>query len=343
MNSRRYVTFGCVLAAVILAGHSLAEHPAKPAVPPAPAAPTEAEMRARIEQTLKAQEARVEALANEFFSADEDLERQVDGIVNHLASMKDSYDSKTKITVDKQKLIEGLATSIKQYKNERRQVQDELRRPERYRADTEDLKRHEEFVDEKITKRVDQIMKLVDSLEQHQDFARYRRTHRYDGRGYVRPGTIHKNEAYKHNKQQSQRGDKVRGDVFDGLQKEIKALETRNRLLQSQVGSTRDPEQKDELNRQITGNNKRIAALQADALKATMPPSGGGQKVGSYKSAQNIEKLLGDAVNAVVADRRELDKLKAQLGREIDRLNRLQKQAAVVEQRLGAAPAPVTP
>lgn len=301
----------------------------------------------RAEAALQRQEKEVELLVDDFLSLDASIEKRIDQIVSALAGLEDSRDSGTRVAHTKDQVIEGLEKSLQEYKQKRSKNDAQLRTPLSYRT-TEKLDRSNEFLDEKIDTRVDQIMSIANSLHEHKDYKKYttsygtsNRNRRYGSRNY---GTRRVTDEYRQNSRQSSRADFTRENVGKGAQEEITALRRENDKLRSNAKFAPSAAQADQWNEQIRRNEEDIAKLREAIGQAAVPDKTPTKSVGSSRAAHNVELTIRDMVKDLQVDQRELFKVSTDINREIDTLNRMQVRLAQIQaDRPEGVPAPDRP
>ena len=88
-----------------------------------------------------------------------------------LASLKDSQDSKTKVANIKDEVIEALVRTISLYRQKRVDVFERMRTNSN--VPKEELEKTLKAFDDRIGKRVDQVMELAKSFPGHEDVKKY--------------------------------------------------------------------------------------------------------------------------------------------------------------------------
>jgi hypothetical protein len=241
-----------------------------------PAAPPNV---AQWEAALKAREQRANLLRDEIKTLDSRMEQRIDGLVEALRLIGDSKDSRTKVARMKEQTIQGLKNSITYYQNKRATLQEELRRPT-LRLTDEQKRRGIAIFDERMEKRVGQILELQKSLPTEKDYDRYKATgSNWWGTDYAM------NEDYKQNQRVTSVTNTQRKDIETGLRKSIDRLEQQNRTLRANGGPADE----------IARNDALIAERRKQLTVALAPVETPTRQIGG-KEAADLDKALSTAV-----------------------------------------------
>lgn len=263
------------------------------AASPLAAADPEIDLEARrqsipiLEQHIAQREERLQELAEDIRQLDARTEKRIDSIVSKLRDLSDSEDSKTRITRLKGKVIRGLAKSIELYGQKRARTLEQ----ERSNADTplSGLQQDMGRIDERIEKRVDQIMELAKSLPAPEDVEKYES----DGGTYYWDGWYDERTRisgeWRQNRRQSVATDKEREAIRKELEGAIKSLESD----QDRIRGLLD-------NRQLDERNRAVQLAELGRVSARLDRR--------REELAEIEIPGGDA-NAVQVDKREADAL----------------------------------
>ena len=139
-----------------------------------PTAPAAIDMEARkasvvtLESHIAQREQRLADLGQDIVTLDARIEKRVDELVKMLANLRDSQDSKTRISKVKQEAMDALKRGIGLYVNKRKEIRERVRT-----GDETSLGDLGKF-DERISKRVDQIVELSKSFPASQDVDKYK-------------------------------------------------------------------------------------------------------------------------------------------------------------------------
>lgn len=153
-----------------------------------------------LEERIKEREERVGELAADITTLYERLDSRIDRIVKKIASIKDSEQSGYRVSQVKKEAMEGLGRAIKNLQNRRSDLLLEARRNTTV-TPTGVIEGDAAKFDEKIEKRVHQILEVSKSFTQSADVKKYQRvagggyydTWGYDGGGYEISGKWRQN------------------------------------------------------------------------------------------------------------------------------------------------------
>ena len=242
-------------------------------------------------------EAKIQEMTDEILALDAQIEEEVDQIVQYLASVKDSAGSHTKVAVIKEKAILGLVDSVDDYKQERGKRMNELSK--RYPNLSRDiLQKQVDITDERIDRRIEQIINITSSLTQNQNVKKYDAywtQQRSSGRR--RKGRVkHKvSKEYKQNKSVTAKSNALKDKVVESLKEEIASLEANNVSLKTRIQTERSKDRKEQYKKDIEANNitieKRKEQLQEAETETTVST-----KPIEYKDARNLEDKIADLV-----------------------------------------------
>ena len=244
---------------------------------------------AQAEASLAAREQRVQLLRDELKSLDSRIETRMDTVINALAAIGDSKDTRTKVARMKERTIGALKNTINYYRGKRAALQEELRRPT-LRLTEEQKQRGIAVFDARIEKRVAQILKLQKSLPTEKDYERYKAT---GGNWWGTEYAV--NPDYRQNQRVTTVTNSQRKENEEGLRRSIARLEQQNRALRASNGPADEIARNEAL---ITERRKQLATVLAPVETPT-------RRIGSKEAAD-----LDSALNTTIGDlRREFDTL----------------------------------
>ncbi|MEO5715083.1 MAG: hypothetical protein ABIT37_16510 [Luteolibacter sp.] len=244
---------------------------------------------ASLETLITQREARLAEWGKDIVELDARIEKRVAELVTLLAGLKDSQESRTKVTNIKKDAIEGLKRGIDLYVTKRKQVR-ELART----GDTAALGDLDKF-DKRIITRVDQIAELTKSIPTHEDVDKYES----DGGSSYWNGYYYENsrvsDEWKQNRRDTNQSDKVREDTGKALKETLERLDQRRRSLKDLLANRELTDSAREL---YKGELGQIDAYQ-DHLNAqlrdiTTGGGGGGKEVGRDQ-AHDVAELIDDS------------------------------------------------
>lgn len=246
-----------------------------------------------LEQHIAQREERLAEWGRDIVELDGRIEKRVDGLVKLLANLRDSQDSRTKVTQIKKEAIESLKAGIDRYTQKRREVTELIRK-----GDTAALGDLDKF-DDRIIRRVDQIADLTKSIPTHQDVDKYES----DGGSYWN-GYYYENsrisEEWKQNRRDSTQSDKIRGDAEKALRESLERLDQRRRALNDSLKNREITEASRELyNRelgQIAAYEEHLNTQLLDVSTSIKKPGNdGGESAVGLQQAHDMESLLEDS------------------------------------------------
>jgi chromosome segregation ATPase len=283
---------------------------------------------ADLEAHIAQREQRLAEWGKDIVDLNARIEKRVDELVKLLAGLRDSQDSRRRVTQIKKEAIEGLQRGIDLYIAKRKEVR------EMVRTGGDEALGDLSKIDQHIIKRVDQIAELTKSIPAHQD------VEKYEGGGGVAYGSEaywngyydgeRVSEEWKQNRRDASASDKQRKDTAEAIEKAIQRLDERRRSLKSQLAQSGLSE---------AARNLYVTELgQVDAYQAHLQTqladvvsggsSGGGRAVG-LEQAQDIENMINDA-------RRDLREDVARLFRSYDQFVQGRHYLAGLKENLAA-------
>jgi len=264
---------------------------------------------ANLETRIAQREVRLAEWGNDIVDLDARIEKRMEELVKLLAGLRDSQESRTKVTQLKKEAIEGLQRGIDIYVAKRKEVRELVRQ-----GDKEALGDLGKF-DQRIIKRVDQIAELTKSIPAHEDVDKYES----DGGGSYWRGYYHESsrisEEWKQNRRDSTQSDKLRDETAKALRETLERLDQRRRSLQDMMANR---ELTDAARALYTTELGQIDAYQdhikTQLIEVTVAHGGATQAVGRDQ-ANDIEEMIQDA-------RRDLREDVARLFRSYDQFVR---------------------
>jgi hypothetical protein len=241
-----------------------------------------------LENHIAQREQRLAEWGKDIVDLNARIEKRVDGLVTLLAGLRDSEDSRRRVTQIKKEAIEGLKQGIERYRSKRKEIR------EMVRTGGEEALGDLGKIDEHIIKRIDQIAELTKSIPTHQDVDKYESDGGSYWNGYYDGGRV--SEEWKQNRRDSSASDLQRKQTADALEKAIKRLEERRRSLKSQLaeGGLTDAARTlytAELG-QVDAYQDHLQSLQGDVIAGG--GAAGGRAIG-LDQAQDIENMIEDA------------------------------------------------
>ena len=302
---------------------------AAPSAEPAKAPLTLEERKASIpsiESHIKERRDRLEEIGEDVLRLDDRLEGKVDNIVNKLSSLKDSESSRRRVSQMKMQAMEELVENAKEYQSKRAELIRELQKnkPSQPKDYVEgDLK----MVDDRVEKRVTQVLLLSKSFSQEKDVEKY-----VGGGGgdsyYGRGGGWNNNERvsdkWRQNNRDQSMNKKQRDAVKAALEKSVTRYESlangvaeklKSTTISSEYRSLLESEQEHYVD--VLANRK---SQLADFVLVDAPNT----KAISQSAALDIERALDDAVSDFDDDIRLIKQKYAEVKAERQRIQKLE-------------------
>lgn len=281
----------CILrhsAALLLLWHSsTAVYSQVPAAP----APVQGHSQAVIKVRLAGQTQRAALLAREIRSADQRIEARFDDLLTTLRAVSDSKDSHTKVTRMKEETIASLQQAITYYQQKRAWLEEQMVRPTYNLTQTQKQLIGNEF-EERIEKRVNQIVELYKTLPKHEDFERYKAV------GHYRFGGVRyeDSEDYRQNLRLSSQTDTMRSKLVKDIQANIDRLEQENRTLADMATTAASPELGEVYGDEQRKNEQLRDHLKQDLATIISSPGVPGRPI-SGQEAQALDKMIHHSID----------------------------------------------
>ena len=293
----------CSLAALLLAWHSgsalLAQAPAAPVAPGAatPAAPTPAVPAPQDQSVLKVrlagQAQRASLLGTEIHNADLRIESRFDDLLTTLRTVSDSKDSHTKVTRMKEETIASLQKSISYYQEKRAWLEEQMVRPTFNLTQTQKQSISNDF-EERIEKRVKQIVELYKTFPKHEEFERYKVAghYRFGGVRYV------DSEDYRENLRLTSQTDTMRNKLIKDMKANIEHLDQENRMLTEMAGNAANPELREVYGDEQRKNDDLRGVLKQDLDAIMSGPGVPGSPISGHE-AQALDKIIKHSIDSL--------------------------------------------
>lgn len=249
----------------------------------APAATPSASPAASL---AEARQQRADLLRDEIRSLDARIESRLATIIDGLAQVTDSKDSRTKVARLKEDTAKALGQNIGNYQRRRAALLEELRRPT-LQLTAAQKQQIIAALDARIEKRVAQILALQKSFPSHQDYDRYKVT-----AGERRGADYSINEDFRQNQRVTAHTDQMRDKVIASLRQSIARLEQQSRTLAATPGLEKERARNDAL---LAERRKQLReALENRPTEA--------QRAVDQKEAQGLDQALRQATEELRRD-----------------------------------------
>jgi len=243
-----------------------------------------------LKAQVDAREKRADLLLDEIRSTDARIEDSIDTLLGALRSVGDSKDSRTKVVRMKEQTIDALQKNLAYFEQRRAAMKEELRNP-RLNLTEDEKRRIIARLDERIEKRVRQVIDLNKSLPTHKDYERYK----VMGSGWYGENIV-ENEDFKQNQRLTARTNTQRDKLIKDLQDSLSRLDRQNRTLRTQLQSAGSDASRKALSDEIAKNDA-LAKTRRAQLAETLTPSETPTRPISGKEAQNLDTALRKSID----------------------------------------------
>ncbi len=285
---------------------------------------------AEVEQSLKnlnfhlqQRQQRVTSLRDELVRKDEQVERTIDRIVSMLEHISDSTDSGTKTMRMKQDIIDGLSKTIERYQSKRSELAIDVISPNPT-LDKEVSEAGMKAMDEKIQKRVDQILDLSKSLTTSNEYRNFSENYKSSRqRLYVR-NKPRETQALK----TTIRAGQAKGNLTGAIESNIEELKRRNVQLEEMMqNQLLEEDQRGMIAEQIRLNeeiiDQRYDQLEA-ALTSQFADPGSTKKV-NLRDAMEMDRLIKDAASDLKWDFNSVFRIYSELVTELQKVTAIER------------------
>jgi chromosome segregation ATPase len=306
-------------------------------------APVEIDYPARLQsvenlkQHIAQREARLESLKQELRTLDARVETQIEGIVKNLASLKDSKDSKTRVANIKGDVIQALVRSIAIYRQKRMEVFERLRKDAS--APQEQLERELAIFDERVGKRIGQVMEIARSFPGHKDVQKYESEGSSYWNGWSQENTRISDE-WKQNRRNSNSGEKVRRELIQALDKALQTNQSRRDTLADNLANRKlSDEQRATQQNELGRLDATLDHLRMQKRELALPAAGATREIG-LDEAHDAEQMLDDARDDISRDMFDVLRKFADIDREGVKIHALKENLKAREEWLKKNPPP---
>ena len=233
---------------------------------------------AKLEKNLnkyKAEKAQFEShlkkLVEQLKVQDTEIEKKIKGTVDFIKRYKDSDQTNNRIIRNKEKVLNGLRKSIKNYSDRRQTIINEMKYGTRYFSD--DMEKVKNWFDKKIELRVGQIVEITKSLDEYKEY--------YDR---------NKDGSHYNEKKRVERADRKKDKLIKEMKKGIAELTKKAEKLEEELDNVNTKLPMAEIANELTVTVKKIDLLQ-ESIDGIWRGGEDGNKVGR-KAALSIDKEL---------------------------------------------------
>lgn len=290
-----------------------------------------------LKQHIAQRQARFDMLKQDLKTLDSRVEKQVRDIVKTLAGLKDSNDWKTTVANIKDDVIKGLERTIWIYRQKRMDVFERMRKNSN--VPKEELENTMKVFDERIGKRLAQIMELAKSFPGHEDVKKYESL----GSTYYN-GWDEENSRisadWRQNRRASTAGRTTRRDLMKELEKALDRNQARRASIAGALANRKLSDRERELQQEELGRvDASIDNLKAQRRQLALPGTGGERAIGDGQ-AHDAGKMLDDARSDLSRDFGDIIRKYSELDAERARIFDLRANLAAREEWLKNHPPP---
>ncbi len=306
------------LVAIAISATAFAQTPSAPAAPAIDIEARKASV-ANMETYISQREKRLAELGQDIVTLDARIEKRVDELVKMLADMRDSKDSRTKVSNIKQEAIEGLRRGIDLYSAKRREMAERAKQGDG--AALGDLGKF----DERIFKRVDQIVELGKSFPAHKDVDKYESEGGSYWNGYYYENT-RISDDWKQNRRDNMKSGQTRDEITKAIREGLDRLDQRRRSLKDLLDNRNPSESARKLYLQeIGGIDAQVEKLNSELTDLTTGAGTSTSRAPGLDEAVDIGHMLDDARKDLRGDVSNLFRLYDEFAAGRAKLNELRE------------------
>jgi len=242
---------------------------------------------------------RVDQLLDDIQDTDDRLEKRLNTIIDALAHVTDSKDSRVRVARLKRDVANALIQNIEAYVQRRNAIIEQVRLPTT-NLTSEQKETILTALDNKVKERVDQIMKIQQSFPTPTDYDKFEKS----GGRYGRYRT---NETQKHNDEVQKVAEQVRKELVQDVKDSIAAREQAIKDLQASLAQIQDAEGKAVMEKEIERNQtvlderrKQLATLLTGQETAQQ------QNKLTKAEANELSNTLGEAAASLQQETNQL-------------------------------------
>jgi hypothetical protein len=272
------------------------------------AEPIDLEARRQSVVTLKehitARQERLDRVATDIRTRGQAIDAQIEKLVTRLTGLKDSQDSKRRVSQIKGEAVAGLKRMIQVFGEERREIAEALRTGSPATTDT--LLPDMAKIDAQIQKRANDIIELVKSMPGGEDISKYEQdSETYYSRGDVTYENSRISEAWRQNRRDSVQSEKLRREVKDALERAIADLNQRKATVTTALKASGITDADKEIQQQELARLNNVLQERQGQLADVITPSTAPEEAASGDEADHLRKYLADTRQDIATDFRE--------------------------------------
>ena len=255
-----------------------------------------------LRRQVASAQARVDVHVEKLMAKDGEIEAKINDVIKLLNSIKDSTESKTRITKVKKDIIDNLSKSIEFYRQRRRARIQKLK-DERASFTAAESDKALAFLDNKIDKRIEQITFITSNMTQNREWKNSEK-YEYVDDGYGNRIISGTSDKYTRHRKSLSSATQQRGKTEEILEKNRAEIERENARLEKLLKSARTEEGRAAVEAQIKKNNARLSKQAENENKMVNYARDTGKSL-SRKDAFETDKWVEDMVKDINKDHRE--------------------------------------
>ncbi|WP_193215054.1 hypothetical protein [Luteolibacter marinus] len=287
-----------------------------------------------LQTHIEMREKRLEEVKAEIKQRAEKTNAKIGDLVKLLSGLKDSQDSKRRVSQVKGEAIGGLKRMIEVYRTEGRKIAERLRKDPG--AAAEGLSKDLDLIDQLVQKRAEEIVELVKSMPPGTDVSKYEQ----DGSGYYY-GIYYENsrisEAWRQNRRDKVESAKQRREVQQALEKAIADLESRHASIEAFLKLPNKPNAEREIQLDELIHIENLLEQRKAQLAEVSDPSAntsGADQAATKDQADELREMLGDARRDISSEFNKNLRLYREAAGERDKIAALRENLAAREKWL---------
>lgn len=284
-----------------------------------------------LKQHISLREKRLGEVATEIRERGQKVDAQIESLVKTLTGIKDSQESKRRVSEVKVEAIVGLKKMIAVYRAERAKILERLRTDSS--APVTNLNKEMATIDKLVEKRANDIVELVKSIPGGEDVAKYEHDSSYE-RNNITYENSRISEEWRQNRRDKVASEKSRREVQQALEKAVADLTSRRDGIKSGLaaGPLSAPEK--EIREQELARTSNLLEQFKSQLTEVMLPSVAPADTASRSEASDLKDLFESARRDIASDFSKTIQLYHDAVAERDRILGLQDNLAAREKWL---------
>lgn len=287
-------------------------------------------LKSHIEQRQE----RLQEVVDDIKRLDGRVESGVDQIVAMLEKVKDSTESRVRISTLKADVITGLRRTVDYYRNNRDALREQLRTG-KSGLPAETLEKDIAIFDARIDKRIGQIAGIAKSFPDYQELEKYETTSRSSWYGWSWDN-VEISEGWKQNRRDSREADSAREDFVKGMRDSLQYLQNRSAYLAEKLKEPSLTESEKSFYQSDLERNAALIQHRQQQIEEflTGPGTGAAAQAVSQTRAHDLDLLVESARNDLREDFFAIFRKYAELNRARAELKSWQDNLAAREQWL---------